>query len=317
MPEIKLVDLTKRFGRIVAVGHVNLHIRDGEYFSIVGPSGCGKTTTLRLIAGLLEPDEGQIYIGGKLVADVPPEERGVGFVFQTLALSGGMAQRIALARALATGVSLFLLDEPLASLDARLRLELRHELRRFVKDLGLTAIHVTHDQEEALSISDRVAVMRMGKIEQVGAPEELYYSPKTLFVAGFIGENNFLECSVLEVREEHMVVEARGGYRLIGPKARFGRGDEVVLAIRPEFVVVAAMRAGVGEISGEVESISFPGRDAKLRVRLESGEAISARLPFSKRLPNVGTRVAVKFPPERVQVFPYPERGLSEELKLE
>jgi len=198
MPEIRVVNVTKKFGKIMAVDNVCLEIRDKEYFSLLGPSGCGKTTLLRLIAGLIEPDEGEIYIGDRLVNDVPPENRDIGFVFQTFALfphmtawdnvtygprvkgfnvqkartighevlelvklherldafpnelSGGMMQRIAVARALAAGAKTLLLDEPLGQLDAKVRNEIRYEIRRMAKDLGLTAIHVTHDQAEAM-----------------------------------------------------------------------------------------------------------------------------------------------------------------------
>ncbi|MEM2970532.1 MAG: ABC transporter ATP-binding protein, partial [Candidatus Bathyarchaeia archaeon] len=206
MPEIELRNVTKRFGKILAVNNVSLKIHDKEYFSLIGPSGCGKTTLLRIIAGLIKPDEGEILIDGRLVNNVPPEDRGIGFVFQTYALfphmnvlenvmygprvkawekeralrlareilalvrlfqrpgaypqqfSGGMRQRVGVARALAAGGQILLLDEPLGALDAKIRFELRYEIRRLVKDLGLTAIHVTHDQAEAMAVSDRIAV---------------------------------------------------------------------------------------------------------------------------------------------------------------
>lgn len=211
MPDVRIENVTKKFGKLVAVDGVSLHVHEREYFALLGPSGCGKTTLLRLIAGLIHPDSGQIYIGDKLVNEVPPEDRDIGFVFQTFALfphmnswnnvtygprvkgfemkkaetighevlemvklherldafpselSGGMMQRIAVARALAAGAKTLLLDEPLGQLDAKVRTELRYEIRRMTKDLGLTAIHVTHDQSEAMAISDRIAVMKKGK----------------------------------------------------------------------------------------------------------------------------------------------------------
>src|SRR4030043_883151 len=222
MPDVKVVNVTKKYGKVYALDNVSLTIHDREYFSLLGPSGCGKTTLLRVIAGLIEPDSGEIYIGDRLVNDVPPEDRDIGFVFQTFALfphmtswnnvtygprvkgydmrkaetighevlemvklherldafpnelSGGMMQRIAVAIALAAGANLLLLGEPLGQLDAKVRNELRYDIRRMSKDLGRTAIHVTHDQSEAMAISDRIAVMRKGAVKQVGTPSELY-----------------------------------------------------------------------------------------------------------------------------------------------
>jgi ABC-type Fe3+/spermidine/putrescine transport system ATPase subunit len=258
MPDVRIENVTKRFGKLLAVNNVSLHVHDKEYFALLGPSGCGKTTLLRLIAGLIKPDEGEIYIGDRLVNDVPPEDRDVGFVFQTFALfphmnawnnvtygprvkgfnmkeastighevlemvklheridafpselSGGMMQRIAVARALAAGAKLLLLDEPLGQLDAKVRNDLRYDIRRMTKDLGLTAIHVTHDQSEAMAISDRIAVMKKGAVKQVGAPSELYMAPQNIFVANFIGESNFLEGYMTDVGSKEMTIELRG-----------------------------------------------------------------------------------------------------------
>ena len=230
-------------------------------FLLLGPSGCGKTTLLRLIAGLIEPDSGEIYIGDRRVDKVPPEDRDIGFVFQTFALfphmtawsnviygpkvknfdakqaetighevlelvklnerlnaypselSGGMMQRIAVARALAAGAKTLLLDEPLGQLDAKVRNEIRYEIRRMAKDLKLTAIHVTHDQAEAMSISDRIAVMKKGKIVQVGTSQELYMHPNSLFVAHFIGESNFLEGYITKANGQSEI-ELRQGLKV-------------------------------------------------------------------------------------------------------
>src|SRR5512135_25177 len=262
MPEVRVVNLTKKFGNISAIDNVTLTIHDREYFSLLGPSGCGKTTLLRLIAGLIDPDSGEIYIGDRLVNDVPPEDRDIGFVFQTFALfphmtawnnvtygpkvkgfdmkqattighevlelvklnerldaypnelSGGMMQRIAVARALAAGAKTLLLDEPLGQLDAKVRNEIRYEIRKMAKDLNLTAIHVTHDQSEAMSISDRIAVMKKGKIVQIGTPQELYLKPNSLFVAHFIGESNFMEGTVTRTNSGQLEIELRGGFKV-------------------------------------------------------------------------------------------------------
>src|SRR3989304_6645526 len=262
MPEIQVVDLTKKYGKVYALDHVTLTIHDQEYFSLLGPSGCGKTTLLRVIAGLIEPDSGEIYIGDRRVDKVPPEDRDIGFVFQTFALfphmtawsnviygpkvknydakqaetighevlelvklnerlnaypselSGGMMQRIAVARALAAGAKTLLLDEPLGQLDAKVRNEIRYEIRKMAKDLKLTAIHVTHDQSEAMSISDRIAVMKKGKIVQIGSPKELYMNPNSLFVAHFIGESNLLEGYITKVDGKTAEIELREGLRI-------------------------------------------------------------------------------------------------------
>ncbi|UCC33392.1 MAG: ABC transporter ATP-binding protein, partial [Candidatus Bathyarchaeota archaeon] len=235
MSIIKLVNVTKKFGEITALKQIDLSIEDGEYVCVLGQTGAGKTTLLRTIAGLAEPDEGEIYIEGKLVNRVPPERRNTVYMFQHFALfphmnvwenvsfgpsirnwdsrevrtvsseilemvrlserrdafpnelSGGMQQRVALARGIASGARILLLDEPLGALDARLRVDLRRQLRRLVKDQKLTAVHVTHDQEEALMTADRIVVLRKGKIEQVGTPHEVYSKPASIFAASFVG----------------------------------------------------------------------------------------------------------------------------------
>jgi len=242
-PVLSLSGVTKEFGPETAVDGVSLDVRPGELLTFLGPSGCGKTTTLRTIAGLEEPTDGTIAIGGETVsgdgAFVPPERRDVGIVFQNFALfphltvreniafglsdaggaetaarvdellelvemtdhgektpdqlSGGQKQRVALARSLAPEPEVLLLDEPFSNLDVRLRVEMREEVRQILKEAGVTAVSVTHDQEEALSISDRVAVMNEGQIEQVGRPEEVFERPESKFVASFLGRASFLE----------------------------------------------------------------------------------------------------------------------------
>jgi len=366
VPEVVLKNVSKRFGKIVAVENVNLQIYDKEYVSLLGPSGCGKTITLRLIAGLVDPSEGEIYIGGRLVNKVPPEDRGIGFVFQTFALfphmsvwdnitygprvkgwnsektssvanemvemvklatrfdayprelSGGMLQRVALARALTAGGNLLLLDEPLGQLDAKIRLELRYELRRLVKDLGLTAVHVTHDQEEALTISDRIVVMRRGAIEQVGTPNELYMKPKTIFVANFIGEANFMEGTVAKSEEKEIYVEIRGGFMFRAFEMGLGKGEMIVLAVRPENTVL--MRGEVNMkncLFGSVESLTFLGSLVRYHVRLDNQDLVVAKVPISGNQFNIDDRITVYFPPENILVYKYPEGGLRRELELE
>jgi len=369
MPDVRVVNVTKKFGggKIVAVDNVSLQVNDKEYFALIGPSGCGKTTLLRLIAGLIPPDEGEIYIGGRFVNRVPPEDRGIGFVFQTFALfphmdvwsnvtygprvrgweygetekigremlemvrlyersdaspselSGGMMQRVALARALAAGTKLLLLDEPLGSLDAKIRFELRYELRKLAKDLGLTAIHVTHDQGEAMAISDRIAVMKRGRILQVGTPEELYMHPKHIFVMNFIGESNFLEGYVSQVKEEESVIELRGGFLVHTSDKTKKTGEKVVVAIRPEVLSVdKGRKRKANAIFGQVERLRFEGTNVRYEIRLENEDLVVVVRPsLIGEWLDEGERVTVIFPVEKTPLFAYPERGLGEELALE
>ena len=258
---VELRGVTKRFGELVAVDAVDLEVRDGEFLSLLGPSGCGKTTTLRLIAGFEQPDEGELRLGGRDVARQPPYRREVNTVFQSYALfphlsvldnvayglkqrgaprgerrrkalealelvrlsgverrkprqlSGGQQQRVALARALVMEPKVLLLDEPLGALDLRVRKQLQIELKRIQHEVGITFVYVTHDQEEALAMSDRVAVMNGGRIEQLGAPQDIYDRPAGSFVAGFIGDTNFIRRngSVVAVRPEEIDLERDAG----------------------------------------------------------------------------------------------------------
>ena len=366
MPNVRVVNLTKKFGKIVALDKINLEIHDKEYFALLGPSGCGKTTLLRLIAGLIEPDGGEIYIGDKRVDNVPPEDREIGFVFQTFALfphmtawenvnygprvknfdlkeagaighevlelvklherlnaypnelSGGMMQRIAVARALAAGAKTLLLDEPLGQLDAKVRNEIRYEMRRMAKDLNLTAIHVTHDQSEAMSISDRIAVMKKGKIVQVGTPQELYMNPNSLFVAHFIGESNFLEGSVAALNGTDLEIELRGGAKVQAVSKGMREGERAVLVIRPEiFVVERESSKKKNLLRGKVEKITFEGTFVRYVIRLESQDSIVVIKPsLTEKWFDVGAPIALSFAPEKAHVFPYPEAGLTEEISV-
>jgi iron(III) transport system ATP-binding protein len=367
MPDVRIENVTKKFGKLVAVNNVSLHIHDKEYFALLGPSGCGKTTLLRLVAGLIRPDEGKIYIGDRLVNDVPPEDRDIGFVFQTFALfphmnawnnviygpkvkgfdmkkagtighevlemvrlnerldafpnelSGGMMQRIAVARALAAGAKLLLLDEPLGQLDAKVRNDLRYEIRRMTKDLGLTAIHVTHDQAEAMAISDRIAVMKKGEIKQVGTPNELYMAPDNIFVANFIGESNFLEGYVANESERKIRIELRGGIQIEVANDEAKKGERVVLAIRPEtFLVEKGMGENKNSIAGVTERVTFEGTNIRYEIRLENQDLIVVVKPsMTGEWLSVGDKVTASFPPEKAHVFEYPASGLKEEIAVE
>jgi ABC-type Fe3+/spermidine/putrescine transport system ATPase subunit len=369
MPEVELKNVVKTFdkGRIIAVDHVNLHVRDKEYLTLLGPSGCGKTTTLRMIAGLELPDEGEIFIGERLVSNLPPEYRDIGYVFQEYALfphmdvwdnvtygphvkgweeekserigremlelvrlfertdafpielSGGMRQRIALARALSSGAKLLLLDEPLGALDAKIRTALRYEIRKLVKDLQLTAIHVTHDQAEAMAISDRIAVMRKGKILQVGTPQELYLNPQHIFVANFVGESNFLEGYVADRADHKLTVELRGGISVKSSNQTHKKGEKVVVAIRPEVLSLhTGKKSGVNAIFGNIEAFRFEGNNVRYEIRLQNEDLLVVVRPaLMAEWLDVGEKVTVAFPVEKSFVFSYPERGLRTELALE
>ena len=230
-------------------------------------------------------------------------------------LSTGSQQKVALARALANRAKLLILDEPLSGLDARVRLDLRYALRRVVKDLGLTAVHVTHDQEEAMSVADRVVVMRKGKIIESGQPEALYDRPKGVFTANFIGESNFLEGSVRRIRADWAFVEFRSGYILRVPAKGLLEGDPVVVAARPEWL--ALTKEGFGNvIPGRVEGRVFLGATQRLQVRLFTSDLVSVDVPASQSL-NSARDVMVSFHEANILVYPRPYEGLQEALKLE
>jgi thiamine transport system ATP-binding protein len=288
---VTLDGVRKSYADTDAVVGIDLSIRDGEFFTLVGPSGCGKTTTLRLLAGFEEPTEGTVEFDGEAMTGVPPEDRGVGVVFQNYALfphlsvsenvayglkfhdppggvsrdervadlldlvdlsgmgdrdpgalSGGQQQRVALARALAPGPRLLLLDEPMSALDAQLRERLRLQVKEIQSELGITTVYVTHDQEEALSVSDRVAVLRDGRVEQVGAPREVYRQPATRFVASFVGDNNLFDGRVVGMDDSWVAVRVDdrqfGVARGRGEKGSVAVGDEVTLCVRPEHLRV-------------------------------------------------------------------------------
>ena len=365
MPDVRIVNVTKKYGKIFALDNVSLTIQDKEYFSLLGPSGCGKTTLLRLIAGLIEPDSGEIYIGDKRVDKVPPEDRDIGFVFQTFALfphmtawgnvlygpkvknydakeadtighevlelvklderldaypnelSGGMMQRIAVARALAAGAKTLLLDEPLGQLDAKVRNEIRYEIRRMAKDLKLTAIHVTHDQAEAMSISDRIAVMKKGKIVQIGTPQELYMHPNSLFVSHFIGETNFLEGYITQTNG-YSEVELRDGLKVKAINPGIKQDERVVLAIRPE---ACEMKKGhdttENGLLGKIEKVTFEGTMVRYEIRLENGDRMIINRPsLAEKWVEIGEEVTINYPIEKAHLFTYPEAGLTEEISV-
>jgi spermidine/putrescine transport system ATP-binding protein len=324
---IVLESVSKQFGDHAAVRDVNLSIADGEFFSLLGPSGCGKTTTLRMIAGFVEPDEGRILLHGGDVTNVPPNKRPVNMVFQQYALfphmsvydnvafglsvkrvprsehrsrieellrvvslegyesrkprqlSGGQQQRVALARALVNRPAALLLDEPLGALDVKLRKQMQLELKRIQHELGTTFVYVTHDQEEALAMSDRIAVMDAGRVEQIGSPREVYEQPATPFVADFIGSLNAVEIRVDEVVGGYGIARLGERDRIVVPvEAGTSAGAELRVAVRPEHVQLAGAGENGSRLSGTVADIVYLGMYTQIHVDTAVGRVVSHRL---------------------------------------
>jgi putative spermidine/putrescine transport system ATP-binding protein len=344
MTELSLRGLTKRFGADAAVNDVTLDIPEGRFVCLLGPSGCGKTTLLRLIAGLEAPTTGRVLVGGKDITDAPPERRGFGMVFQSLALfphlsvaenvayplrlrgagraerrpraedllamvrlgglgdrrihqlSGGQRQRVAIARGLAVDPRLFLLDEPLSALDANLREHMQVELRLLQQRLGVTTIVVTHDQKEALTMSDLVIVMDRGRVRQMGAPMEVYRDPADAFVAGFIGASNLLPCNLADG-----AVEIAGVRLALDPadRVRCGAGA-ATLCVRPEDV---RLTDGEG-LPGAVTFIRELGESVQFTLDCAGSEITALYAPRERPSARLGDRVGVAFEPGRRVVLP-------------
>jgi spermidine/putrescine transport system ATP-binding protein len=325
--EVRLVDVVKKFGDIAAVDHIDLEVRDGEFFSLLGPSGCGKTTTLRMIGGFEEPTSGLIELEGKDVTSLPPYRRNVNTVFQNYALfphltiyenvafglrrkkakdsevksrvsemlalvelagfekrkptqiSGGQAQRVALARALINRPGVLLLDEPLGALDLKLRKQMQLELKRIQQDVGITFIYVTHDQEEAMTMSDRIAVMNRGHYEQLADPETLYERPATRFVAGFLGISNLLRGNVVETSERYAAVRLLDDSVVRIPAAAVDGATTIEVGVRPEKIRMYPTDApppeGLNNLSGTIRDASYVGVSTQYVVETRSGGRIT------------------------------------------
>ena len=364
-PALAVRRLRKSFGAVVAVDDVSLDAAPGEFVSLLGPSGCGKSTLLRMVAGLVDPDAGQIVLAGEDITRVAVHRRNLGLVFQSYALfphmtvfenvafglrrrgvgpaelgprvermlelvrlgplgarhprelSGGQQQRVALARALVTEPRVLLLDEPLSNLDALLRDEMRVELKRLQERLGTTMIFVTHDQAEALILSDRVVVMEAGRVEQIGRPEEVYRRPATAFVARFLGRANFLAGTVAETGATTTVVGLDGGLSVVAaPRAGLAPGQPVDVAIRQEAIRIAAARAEPGtetapgaggplnRFAATVVFHAFAGQAHHYVIQLANGQELEIAAPGATLPLPRGSRARVEWSPEDVILLP-------------
>jgi ABC-type Fe3+/spermidine/putrescine transport system ATPase subunit len=367
MPTVSFANVTKRFGKVLALDRVSFDVRDGEYLCVLGPTGSGKTTLLRLMAGLLEPEEGAIYFDGEPVNNIGPQDRNAVYVPQQYALfphltvlqnvafgplargrperyalkvayktlemvrlaarvdalpnelSGGMQQRVALARGLASGTSLLLLDEPLGALDARLRLDLRHKLRDLVKQTGMTAIHVTHDQDEAMSVGDEIMVLRNGRIQDYGPPFRVYRRPASIFVANLIGGASFLEGVVDATVGETSLISVRGGLTIQAPARTLTLTAPVILALRKERVRVSHQWPEMENVfNGEIRNVRYLGNSREYVIRLPNGDTIASRQFAGSEGPTfkVADQVCVGFRERDIMVFEYPLQGLRKELEI-
>lgn len=353
MVRVKLENVCKKFGNVVAADNVCLDIFEGEFFTILGPSGCGKTTTLRIIAGLERVDSGKVLFDDVDVTNIPPYLRNTGMVFQNYALwphmtvfdnvafglkirkvsrdeirrrvkevlelvklsglenryphqlSGGQQQRVALARALVIEPKVLLLDEPLSNLDAKLRVEMRSELKSLQRKLKITTIYVTHDQDEALTLSDRVAIMNNGRILQVSTPIDIYNKPRDLFVASFIGKCTILTGVVqnrsdgyLEVKCDDMTLWGVPAYEDLNITV----GSRVACILRPENFKLE-VSASDNVFDGYVKHVSFYGSRNEIKVAVRSSELI---ISFDSSVNiDVNKPIKIAIPRDKVIILPY------------
>ncbi|MEP5760952.1 MAG: ABC transporter ATP-binding protein [Litoreibacter sp.] len=334
--DLECSDLTKRFAETTAVDNVSFEVPPGSFFSILGPSGCGKTTIMRMIAGFLEPSDGDIRIKGQSVLNVPPNKRPVNMVFQHLALfpmmniadnigyglrrsgmakpeitrkvgealeriglpgigsrkvdelSGGQKQRVAIARCMVLEPDVLLLDEPLGALDLKLRERMKIELKSLQSAFDTTFVYITHDQSEALVMSDNIAVMNEGRFEQIGSARELYYQPDTAFVAGFVGDSNRWRGRVARQDGQAIAIETQSGVTLYGTAggANMPQGTTTDIFVRPEAIQIAHTAEPLmrfdNRFAGTVTSVLFNGAASRVLVGVEGGdETVEVNLPQS------------------------------------
>ena len=343
---IRLNDIVVKFDNFTALHGINVHVKEGEFFTFLGPSGCGKTTTLRTITGFIEPVEGTVVVKEQDITHVPIEDRNIGIVFQSYALfptmtvydniafglkvkkakraeidqrvrdiarkvdlsdeqlqkavsqlSGGQQQRVAIARALVTNPAIICMDEPLSNLDAKLRVQLRNELKKMQKDFGITTIYVTHDQEEALTLSDRIAVFNKGVIEQIGTPNEVYNHSATEFVCNFIGDINRLETPLVQYLNDR-------GAGLDTAKHNYIRLERLHVNVQP--------RDGELALDGVVESREYYGLYIKYYINVEGQTLKVIEKNDGVNIYEPGQKVSVVINPSHVMAYEASEEAAHE-----
>jgi spermidine/putrescine ABC transporter ATP-binding subunit len=348
-----LRNLVKRYGDVTAVSGVSLEVAAGDFVALLGPSGCGKTTVLRSIAGIVEPDEGEILLNGESLVGRPIHSRGAALVFQNYALfphlsvfenvafglrmrrvarnelqrrvdealnlvrldalakrlpgelSGGQQQRVALARALVIRPSLLLLDEPLSNLDARLREEMRGEVRRLQRELGVTAVLVTHDIEEAFSVADRIAVMHEGRIVQTGTPSEIYAAPTSRLVAEFVGHANLFEADTVEERGANVTLRVADITTQVRKNDGAILSGRVWIVVPPERIRLGATADGhANRYEAVIEEVTYFGGTSRVTLRLGALRLVALTQNLGGETRRTGERIAIGWEPGDVIARP-------------
>lgn len=338
--------ISKTYGAVTALEHVDLTVASGEFLTLLGPSGSGKTTLLQIICGLTQPSTGRLLIDGRDCTDMPAHLRDIGVIFQSYALfphmsvrenvafplemrklapaaikarveaalemvglatlghrlptelSGGQQQRVALARCIVYEPALILMDEPLGALDRKLRETMQIEIKRLHRETGATIVFVTHDQEEALALSDRICLMNNAMIAQIGKPRDIYGQPASLFVADFVGISNLIK---VEIGEDGRLVAPEGTFAPPPGNNRLAPGSTATLIVRPEWIVVGPEKDS--SLAGEVIEVVYAGFETKLQVRLDSGKVLTVRQTAEEDETRLGDRVGLSWRPERAQLL--------------
>jgi ABC-type Fe3+/spermidine/putrescine transport system ATPase subunit len=357
-PIVQFRGIMKKYGKVTAVEKMDFDIEEGSLVTLLGPSGCGKTTLLRMVAGLEEPTEGDIFIKGVRINDVPIHKRNLGMIFQNYALfphktiynnvafglkyrdvskdqirekvtqalkmvrlpgvenripsqlSGGQQQRIAMARAIVIEPDVLLMDEPLSALDENLREEMRREVANLQEILGVTTIFVTHDQREALSMSDQILVMKAGSKQQEGDPQTVYNEPINHFVADFLGHSNFIKGEIVDVNEAHVNVKIETGDLLLADnKGTFVKGDLVELVVRAQRFDLFpkddfTAEAGMNSFEGRIKDLSYMGGEVSYFIELRSGREIHIISMMRTRIYDIGEKISVQVAPHHCHLLP-------------